>query len=66
MIFNKLVNKSYFDKNGYVLLNTNLKGNLIFDKLCVEIEIPYDSQILDILNRNKILSKLSCGIIIYY
>ncbi len=38
MIFNKLVNKSSFDKNGYVLLNTNLKGNLIFDKLCIEIE----------------------------
>ena len=38
MIFNKLVNKSFFDKNGYVLLNTNLKGNLIFDKLCIEID----------------------------
>ena len=39
MLFKKLINKSFFDKNGYVLLSTHLKGNSIFDQLCVEIEL---------------------------
>ena len=38
MIFNKLANKSFFNKNGYILLNTNLKGNFTFDKLCIAID----------------------------
>ena len=38
MFFKKMVNKFFFDKNGYALLKTNLKNNLKFNKLCIEIE----------------------------
>ena len=38
MIFNKLANRSFFNKNGYILLNTDLKGNLTFNKLCIAID----------------------------
>ena len=38
MFFKKIFNKFFFDKNGYALLKTNLKNNLKFNKLCIEIE----------------------------
>ena len=45
MFLKELVDKSIFDKNGYVLLDTTLNDNQLFDNLINEIEISLNEEI---------------------
>jgi hypothetical protein len=45
MFLKKIIDKSIFDKNGYVLLSTHLKNSSLFNKLCNEIDWRLNKQI---------------------
>ena len=45
MFLKELVDTSIFDKNGYVLLDTSLNNNRLFDELINEIEISLSEEI---------------------
>ena len=45
MFLKKLIDKSIFDKNGYVLLDTSLSDSRLFDDLIKEIEISLSDEI---------------------
>tara|TARA_B100000902_G_scaffold385012_1_gene425867 strand:- start:11010 stop:11792 length:783 start_codon:yes stop_codon:yes gene_type:complete len=45
MFLKELVDKNVFDKNGYVLLDTNLSNNSLFDKLVNEFQNSLEAEI---------------------
>ena len=45
MFLKELIDKSIFDKNGYVLLDTSLSDNQLFDDLINKIDISLSEEI---------------------
>ena len=45
MFLKELIDKSIFEKNGFVLLDTNLSNNSLFDDLINEIESSLKEEI---------------------